>query len=84
MKYRIIRNADAKRAKLLFVIYNLQICDIVVAAVVLLLKLPIRSRRKDINFVFRNSEFHAYDSLMQKPVSEYIFLLVRCRVSTNI
>ena len=77
-------NTGTKREKLLFVILNLQICDIFVAAVVLLLKLPILSRRKNINFVFRNCEFHAYDSLMQKPVYEYIFLLVSGRVSTNI
>lgn len=74
-------NVGAKREKLLFVILNLQICDVVVAAVVLLLKLPIFSRRKNINFVSRNCEFHAYDSLMQKPVYEYIFLLVSDRVS---
>ena len=49
-----IENADAKREKPLFVILNLQNCDIFVAAVVLLLKLPILSRTKNINFIFRN------------------------------
>ena len=54
MKCPKIENVGAKREKLLFVILNLQICDIFVAAVVLLLKLPILSRTKNINFVFGN------------------------------
>ena len=85
MKCPKIENAGAKCERLMFVILNLQICDIFVAAVVLLLKLPILSRRKNINFVFHKSEFYAYDGIIQKPVYEYIiFLLVSCRVSTNV